>query len=156
MTLPPQQWHLEVSWLLFWLIFHHLDSGTRRPIMPVKQFNSTLCQRNADGRVISSNSSITGKLSFKLNIWMEPRRQARAGKFGVSDVNVKLKRWRGKEGDPEQAGWPKGTRRQCNEMWWKKCALNLVLVHCQTPEDVSFYIYIFFDEMQCFRMRHFF
>lgn len=60
--------------------------------MPVKQFNSTLCQRNADGRVISSNSSITGKLSFKLNIWMEPRRQARAGKFGVSDVNVKLKR----------------------------------------------------------------
>lgn len=57
--------------------------------MPVKQFNSTLCQRNADGRVISSNSSITGKLSFKLNIWMEPHCQARAGKFTVSDVNVK-------------------------------------------------------------------
>lgn len=154
MTLLPQQWHLEVSWPLFWLIFHHLDSGTRRPIIPVKQFNSALCQRNADRRVISSNSSITGKLSFKLNIWMERCRQARAGKYAVSDVNVKLKRWRGREGDRSKQA---GQRVHVDSVMKreKMCSKPCVSPLSNTWRCFFFYIYIF-NEMQCFRMRHFF
>lgn len=59
--------------------------------MPVKQFNSTLCQRNTDGRLISFNSAFTGKLSLSTNTWGEPHHEARVGMFTVNDVNVKLK-----------------------------------------------------------------
>ena len=59
-------------------------------IMPVKQFNSTLCQRNTDGCLISFNSDFSGKLSFNMNTWMEPRREARARVFTVNDVKLKV------------------------------------------------------------------
>ena len=47
--------------------------------MPVKQFNSTLCQRNTDGRLISFNSAFTRKLSLSTNTWGEPHHEARVG-----------------------------------------------------------------------------
>lgn len=79
--------------LLITLLSHFSPLGFRdtRPIMPVKQFNSTLCQRNTDGCLISFNSVFSGKLSFNTNTWIEPHHEARARMFTVNDVNVKLR-----------------------------------------------------------------
>lgn len=66
--------------------------------MPEKQFNSTLCHRNADGCLIYFNSAFMGTLSFNMNTWMEPHHEARARMFTVSDANVKLKVRDGEEG----------------------------------------------------------
>lgn len=66
--------------------------------MPEKQFNSTLCQRNTDGCLISFNSAFTGKLSFNTNTWTEPHHEARARMSAVNDVNVK---WDVREGEAE-------------------------------------------------------
>lgn len=88
--------------LLITLLSHFSLLGFRdtRLIMPVKQFNSTLCQRNTDGCLISFNSAFSGKLSFNTNTWMEPHWEARARMFTVNDVNMKLK-VRDREEEPE-------------------------------------------------------
>lgn len=63
--------------------------------MPEKQFNSTLCQRNTDGCLISFNSAFTGKLSLNTNTWIEPHHEARARMFTVNEYEMESQRQRG-------------------------------------------------------------
>lgn len=83
--------------LLITLPSHSSPLGFRDTglIMPVKQFNGTLCQRNADGRLISFNSAVMGKLPFNMNTWMESYQEERARMFAVSECEITSRRQRG-------------------------------------------------------------